>query len=209
MHLKIHFNDKPLYLADQINSEIEPLVHHDDAVFMDELSAPGINSMIHEMRQHSVHAGVFIHPDLQQLQKAFWRKFTIVQAAGGLIVNEKGQVLMMFRRNKWDLPKGKLDPGESLESCAVREVREETGLKEVKIRGLLIVTFHTYDESGKHILKETHWYKMDAPGDQPLQPETSEQISEVGWVDKKQLPELIKDTYPSIVDVFKAGGYFF
>ena len=206
MHLKIHFNDKPLYLTDTINEEIEPFIHHDDTVFMDELSAPGINSIIHEMKMQKVHAGVYFYEELTKLKKAFWKKFVIIQAAGGLVYNDQDQLLIMKRKGRWDLPKGKLDEGETLESCAVREVQEETGLKKVTLKDFLTTTYHTYDESGKHILKESHWYKMHAPGDQTLHPQTDEQITEVKWVYPEAIPPLVKETFSSIVDVFRAAG---
>jgi 8-oxo-dGTP pyrophosphatase MutT (NUDIX family) len=207
MHIKIYFNDKPLFLADAISEEIEPYRHHDDAVLIDEFSLNGIKSMIHEMRAEKVHAGIFLHDNLEQLRKAFWKKFQVVQAAGGLVLNDEGDILMMYRRSTWDLPKGKLDPGETLETCAVREVQEETGLKDVKLKKLLLITYHTYDESGHHILKETYWYLLEAPGQQLLQPQTSEQITAIEWAKPGKLEKYIKNTFPSILDVLKEGGY--
>jgi 8-oxo-dGTP pyrophosphatase MutT (NUDIX family) len=207
MHIKIYFNDKPLFLADAISEEIEPYRHHDDAVLIDEFSLNGIKSMIHEMRAEKVHAGIFLHDNLEQLRKAFWKKFQVVQAAGGLVLNDEGDILMMYRRSTWDLPKGKLDPGETLETCAVREVQEETGLKDVKLKRLLLITYHTYDESGHHILKETYWYLLEAPGQQLLQPQTSEQITAIEWAKPGKLEKYIKNTFPSILDVLKEGGY--
>src|SRR5215218_6550882 len=103
-------------------------------------------------------------------------------AAGGIVENENGEILFQFRRGVWDLPKGKLDDGESLEECAVREVEEETGLKKVELEEFLLATYHTYHENGKQVLKESHWYKMRADGRQELTPQTSEDISEVKWV---------------------------
>ncbi|HUR10239.1 MAG TPA: NUDIX hydrolase [Flavitalea sp.] len=207
MHLKIYFQDKPLYLTNSIDKEIEPYVHHDDAIYMDELSNPGINSMIHEMRQKKIHAGVYLNEDLDKLQKAFKKKFVFILAAGGLVFNETTQILVMKRRKKWDLPKGKLDPGESIETCAIREVCEETGLRIVSIESFLLKTYHTYDEGGKHFLKETHWYKMTAPSKQTLQPEEKEQITEVVWLDRGKIPFVLQETYPSIRDVFFAAGF--
>ena len=207
MHIKIYFNDKPLFLTDEINAEIEPYVHHDDAVLIDEFSTPGVNSMIHEMRLSKIHAGIFLHHDLKELEKTFRKKFTLVQAAGGLVLNDAGEILLMLRRGKWDLPKGKLDPGESLETCAVREVQEEAGLKKIILDKPLLVTYHTYDESGKHILKESHWYLMKAPGKQHLVPQQEEQITEIKWVPAAEVKQYMNNTFPSIIDVLKAGGF--
>lgn len=207
MYIKIYFDDKPLFLCDQLNEEINAYAHHDDAVLIDEFSPHALNAMIHEMRQPKVHAGIFIHSDLDMLKRAFWKKFILIQAGGGLVKNEKEEALFIFRRNKWDLPKGKLDPGETLEQCAVREVGEETGLNDVQLEAPLLVTWHTYNESGKHFLKETHWYSMRAASDQSILPQQEEQITQLEWAGQQKIKKLIGNTYPSIVDVVKAGGY--
>jgi len=206
MYIKIYFNDKPLFLCDRMTDEINVYAHHDDAVLIDEFSHPAVNSMIHEMRQAKIHAGIFVHSDLEVLKKAFWKKFNLIKAGGGLVDNGKGLYLFMFRRGKWDLPKGKLDPGETLEQCAVREVGEETGLQEVRLERPLVVTYHTYDESGKHMLKETHWYKMNTADGQMLKPQQEEQITELRWVAPDRMGELLKNTFPSIVDVIRAAS---
>ena len=88
----------------------------------------------------------------------------------------------MFRRGKWDLPKGKLDPGESLETCAQREVKEETGISHLELIRFLLVTEHEYEERGKLILKETHWWLMKTSGNQKLIPQTEEDITELKWI---------------------------
>jgi 8-oxo-dGTP pyrophosphatase MutT (NUDIX family) len=206
MYIKIYFGDKPLFLCDQLDDELAAYAHHDDAVLIDEFSPPAVNSMIHEMRQAKVHAGIFVHKDLTVLKKAFWKKFILIQAAGGWVQDEKGQTLFIFRRGKWDLPKGKLDKGETLEQCAVREVGEETGLKKVHLQSPLLITYHTYDENGKHILKESHWYRMTASSGQPSAPQQEEQITELKWVPASGLAPLLRNTFPSIVDVLQAAG---
>ena len=204
MYIKVYFNDKPLFLCDEINAEIEPYKHHDDAIFIDEFSVHAIKSMIHEMELQKIHAGILLHTNLQELKKAFWKKFTLVQAAGGLVLNKKKEILMIFRRGKWDMPKGKLDKGETLEACAVREVKEETGLKNIHLQNHLLTTYHTYRESGKFILKESYWYNMNIEDEQALIPQAEEQIAEAKWVSQTQLPELMKNTFPSIKDVLAA-----
>lgn len=205
MHIKIYFNDKPLFLCDEIDQEISPYVHHDDAVFIDEFSTPAIKSMIHEMKLEKIHAGILYHTDLEALKKAVFKKFTLIQAAGGLVRDTSNAMLFIFRRGRWDFPKGKLDPGEPLDQCALREVKEETGLKQVKLNGPLLVTYHTYDEDGKHILKETHWFLMKAPSGQEVQPQVEEQIMEIKWVKPGEVEKYLKNTYPIIKDLITAA----
>ncbi len=203
MFIKIYFNDKPLFLCDNIDETIEPYVHHDDAVFIDELNSHTVKSMIHEMQLEKIHAGVFFHDDLDALKKAFYKKFTIIQAGGGLVLNEKNEILLIFRKGKWDLPKGKLDNGETISACAIREVEEETGLKNVKLIEPLIITYHTYHEGSRFILKESHWYTMKVSGNQTLTPQTEEDILEVKWITKEEAKQYFLECYPSVVDVLE------
>lgn len=128
---------------------------------------------------------------------------TKIIAAGGLVLNDDDQLLMIFRRGKWDLPKGKLDEGETIEACALREVQEETGLQLVKLEAFLGLTFHEYYEKRikDDVLKETHWYKMRAPGVQLLVPQTDEDIEVIEWVDAADVPGKLKDSYPNILEI--------
>jgi len=201
MYLKIYFDDKPLFLCDAIDGVIEPYIHHDDAVFIDELNSHTVKAMIHEMQQPKVHAGIFLHDDLSSLRKEFFKKFTVIQAAGGAVINGKDQLLMIFRRGKWDLPKGKLDKGESIEACALREVKEETGLSRISSSGLLTTTYHTYHEGTRFVLKESFWYRMTAENGQELIPQTEEDITEIEWVTPDELDSRLANTFPSIIDV--------
>jgi 8-oxo-dGTP pyrophosphatase MutT (NUDIX family) len=135
------------------------------------------------------------------------QKRILIQAGGGLVVNEKEEVLFMFRRGKWDLPKGKLDPGETLEGCAVREVEEETGVGQLDLIKFLLVTEHQYEEKGVDILKETHWYLMKSTSNQKLIPQKEEDISELRWIGAPEFGIVKRNTYPSILDVLRAGGF--
>jgi len=205
MFIKIFFNDKPLFLCDSLDETIQPFVHHDDTVFVDELNSHTIKTIIHEMQQPQVHAGVFYNADLERLKTTFLKKFTIVQAAGGLVKNDEKKILMIFRRGKWDLPKGKLDKGEKLEDCAVREVEEETGLKNVKLKAPLIVTYHVYHEGTKFILKESHWFTMKVSGKQKLIPQTEEDIFDIRWVDPNDIHSYLPKSFPLIGDIITAA----
>jgi mutator protein MutT len=130
-------------------------------------------------------------------------KRMLIQAAGGLVENEKGEILFIFRRGKWDLPKGKIDPGETLEECAIREVEEETGITNLRLIKFLLVTYHDYTEGGMKIKKESHWFLMNASSQQALVPQLEEDISEIRWIAPADLGSVLKNTYPTIVDVLK------
>ncbi len=201
MYITIFFGDKPVFLCNELDSTIQELLHHPDTVFLDEISTPAIKSLLHEIAKPEFHAGVLLDADLDKLKKAFFRHFTPVTAAGGVVENEHREILLIFRRGKWDLPKGKLDSGETIEQCALREVEEETGLRNVILKKPLTVTFHTYDEFGKHILKDSHWYLMKVTGPQQLVPQTEEDIQELKWVKKKDLPAYFGNTFPSVREV--------
>jgi 8-oxo-dGTP pyrophosphatase MutT (NUDIX family) len=205
MFIKIYFDDKPLFLCDNVDASLQPYIHHDDAVFIDELNLHTVKSMIHEMQETSVHAGVFFHKDLKELKDAFFKKFTLVKAAGGFVLNENDEVLIMFRRGKWDLPKGKMNQKETFEECAVRETEEETGLKNIKLRSPLITTYHTYHEGSKYVLKETKWFNMKVSGGQKLSPQATEQITKLVWVGKSDLKKYLQNSFPSVKDVLGAG----
>lgn len=207
MYIKIYFNDKPLFLCDEIEASLQPYLHHDDAVFIDELNSHAVKSMIHEMQLPKIHVGIYFHSDFEELKKAFYKKFTLVQAAGGFVQNEKEEVLMMFRRGKWDLPKGKQDKKESAADCALRETEEETGLRNIELLNFLLTTYHTYHEGSHYILKETNWFRMKVQGSQKLIPQTEEDISKLVWVNQDNLNKYLENTFASVRDVLAAGFF--
>jgi 8-oxo-dGTP pyrophosphatase MutT (NUDIX family) len=161
--------------------------------------------MIHEMQQPKVHAGIFFYKNIDELKKKFFAKFILVPAAGGVVRNEKKEILMIYRRGKWDLPKGKLDKKESIEECAVREVKEETGIKDLKLGSLLTVTYHTYQEGTRLMLKESHWFMMKAKSKQLLLPQIEEDIDIVRWAPSEEIPVYLLNSYPSVTDVLQTA----
>ena len=202
MYIKIYFGDNPLFLCDSIDATLEPYLHHDYAVYIDECSPHAIHAMLHEMEKPTTHAGILQHSDLEALRKAVWKKFKLIQAGGGAVW-KNDNLLFIFRRGKWDLPKGKLDPGETIEACAIREVAEETGVK-ARIRRPLLRTYHTYHEAGKHILKESVWFEMNAQTGKQEKPQTEEDITELKWLPRADWSTVLANTFPSIKEVIQA-----
>jgi ADP-ribose pyrophosphatase YjhB (NUDIX family) len=201
MHIKIYFGSKPVYLCDNIDKQLNEILHHPDAVFVDEISGPAIKSLLHEIKKEEFHAGVLLHSDLEQLKKLFFKHFTIIEAAGGIVQNPKKELLFIHRLGKWDLPKGKMEKGEKPAECALREVEEETGVNGLELKNKVGETYHTYDEFGKHILKISYWYYMTCSSAQALVPQTEENITEVKWISTKNIKEPVANTYPSIKDI--------
>ena len=146
---------------------------------------------------------VFVADDFTTLLKSFKSHFKNIKAAGGLVINEKKQILMIFRRSKWDLPKGKVDQNETIEQAAVREVEEETGIKVDSLKELLKTTFHIYLHNGKYCLKENYWFKMKSHSKYPLTPQVEEDIEKIEWVDSENIDKYLAKSFPSIKDVIK------
>ena len=201
MRITIYFGEKPVFLCDDIDTEIHEYMHHPDAVFIDEISPRAIKSLLHEIAKPYFHAGIIFNPDLQKLRSVFFKQFVFIQTGGGLVLNENGEVLLIFRRGKWDLPKGKLDKNETPEQCALREVEEETGLSGLKLGKKLTTTYHTYNEFGKHIIKESIWFKMKGNSKQELIPQTDEDITDIRWVSKTDLGDYLTNTFATIKEV--------
>ncbi len=201
MYINVYFGDKPVILCNEINKELNEILHHPDAVFVDEISPKAIKSMLHEIKKEEFHAGVIWNADLDELKKAFFKNFTRIEAAGGIVQNDKKEILFILRLGKWDLPKGKIEKGEKQEACAIREVMEETGVKDLHLKKKVGETYHVYNEFGKHFLKISHWYHMTCSSKQQIVPQTEEHITEIKWVKTMDIKEPVKNTYPSIKNI--------
>lgn len=124
-------------------------------------------------------------------------------AAGGLVQNPNNEILMIFRRGFWDLPKGKLDPGETIEQCAIREVEEETKLSNIALGKFICITRHEYFDTylKEDVVKESHWFAMRIRDFQQGSPQEEEDITDIKWVHQKELQRYLKASYPNIQTV--------
>ena len=123
-------------------------------------------------------------------------KFQLIEAGGG-IVKKGDKYLMIHRKGVWDLPKGKLEVGEEIKECALREVEEETGVK-VEAEGKIASIWHTYLHKKKNVLKKTHWYAMTCLDDSEMGPQLEEKIEKVEWKTLKEMEESLVDSYRSL-----------
>ncbi len=155
-------------------------------------------------KNKNIRAVLLYHPDLELLWADFQACFKVLEAAGGYVQNAKNELLVFYRRGSWDMPKGKIDRGETPEQAAIREVQEETGLINIELGAFLVHTYHTYVEKGNRILKKTWWYWMHT-ADTQLVPQTEEDIEEISWVTPKAWLESGVVVYPNILEVIELG----
>ena len=133
--------------------------------------------------------------------------FEKIEAAGGLVKKANDQILFIFRFGKWDLPKGKMEEGETTPETAIREVMEETGVAGLEIIKELSPTYHTYKLNGKRVLKKTSWFEMSFKDDSQILPQKIEDITVVKWLSIKDIPWAMRNSYSSIIELLTDSGY--
>jgi ADP-ribose pyrophosphatase YjhB (NUDIX family) len=143
----------------------------------------------------------FFNENEEQLFVYFSKLFKVIDAAGGLVKNKNAEWLFIFRHNKWDLPKGKLEKNEAITDAAIREVEEECGIKGLSIVKQIPSTYHIYFINSKAVLKRTYWFEMDCTDQSPLVPQLEEGITDVKWLSKGELKKVWDNTYESVRDV--------
>lgn len=160
-----------------------------------DLKKISINDIISNVKKHKK---IFLyHKNSEKLISIFKKKIKVISAGGGIVKNSFDETLFIFRRNKWDLPKGKKDKGETIDVTALREVREETGIVDLKIIDFRTITYHIFKKNSEYCLKETTWYEMTSNFDGEFVPEIKEDITKVVWKNAKKIKKL-KNTFPNI-----------
>lgn len=140
------------------------------------------------------------HSNIEELWSDFKNYFKNIEAAGGVVINPENKVLFIHRLGKWDLPKGKIEKGESKEVAAVREVEEECGIFNLELKDFINSTYHIYTErDGKKILKTTYWFEMFYSGNDTPKPQIEEGINEVGWKNEQEIEsQILPSTFQNI-----------
>lgn len=136
--------------------------------------------------------------DKEKMKHDFRQSFYYLEAAGGVVFNTHNQVLFIYRSGLWDLPKGKVDEGEGIEECALREVEEETGVEGLSIIEPLKASYHIYFSRQKWHLKKTYWFYMETSYAEALKPQVEEEITEARWMNQKECREALRVTFRSI-----------
>ena len=155
-----------------------------------------LDEILKKVRKHKK---IFLyHPEKSDLLKVFKSKIKLIFASGGIVSNENNQILFIYKRNKWDLPKGKAEKGETIRETAIREVMEETGIEDLKIDKYFSNTFHIVRNKGKYFLKETSWFLMSSNFKGKLKPQIKEGIKSVKWKTAHDIKNLKKKTYNNI-----------
>jgi 8-oxo-dGTP pyrophosphatase MutT (NUDIX family) len=142
------------------------------------------------------------HKNEEKLEQFLRKKLPVVEAGGGLVYNSKKEILFIRRNSKWDLPKGKVEKGETYEEAAIRETIEETGVKNLEVRRFLKKTYHVFKRNDKFKLKITYWFEMFSDYDGPLIPEPSEGIVKVKWKNFEKSQKALQDSYENIKLLF-------
>ncbi len=199
---KIYINDTPLLLVFTENLLDNSLKFDQKLVARYSGKPKFLLQYIDMLEKTERYDAVIIHhPNVKKLWKDFKSLYKRIKAAGGVVFNERKEILMIYRMKTWDLPKGKIDPGETKKEAAVREVQEETGLNEVNLVNRLTKTLHTYRQrDGRRILKYSYWYVMETQ-EELLTPQAEEDIEEAVWISKEDFLGSKKKAYPSILDV--------
>jgi len=142
------------------------------------------------------------HKNPEKLERFLRKKLKVVEAGGGMVFNEKKEILFIRRNSKWDLPKGKIEKGETHEQAAIRETEEETGVQGLVVKRFITKTYHVFKRNDKFKLKITYWYEMYTDYDGELVPEANEGIKKVRWKNFEKSQKALRDSYENIKLLF-------
>lgn len=185
---KVFYNEKILLLSDRPVKDVKTLKFNTNSQFEEALAL---------LRNTSAKEVNIYYHNLEKLWEHLKSHFEYIEAAGGVVKNADNKILFIYRLGKWDLPKGKVEKGESVEHAAVREVEEECGITDLNLGKLVSQTHHLYFLKGMK-LKTTYWYRMDYKDKEIPTPQKEEGIEQVVWKDEWEIKEALNNTYENI-----------
>ena len=195
---KVFFNDRTVYFGDNFSRAFE----RNKGLFYKYNNIQELNELIELFSALDQISSLYIfHEDMLMVIEEFKACFHVIEAGGGVVFNERHEFLAIQRNGVWDLPKGKLEKGEDFAEAAQREVKEETGLMELKLKEPLISTYHTYRLKGKKVLKKTRWFEMEYSGTDLPFLQSEEGITDYRWVSPGKTDFIRQNTFASILDV--------
>jgi 8-oxo-dGTP pyrophosphatase MutT (NUDIX family) len=197
---KVFINDRSLILTDDYADYSSEY----DTLYITYASEEAFFETIELLRDSPVLRSVVVYNDnLDDLWETFCKKYTQISAAGGIVQNNN-RVLFIYKNNHWDLPKGKMESGESSETTALREVSEECGLKELSIVGPHDISYYLFNEKGSTFLKKTEWFLMKSGTEGPLVGDENEGITDVKWMDSKTWKSDQESSFASVINMLQS-----
>ncbi len=186
----VFINENPIFLTDSLKNQSKINFYRfnniDIQVLIDKLKISEISNLY------------LYNEDVNLLFEKFKSTFKVIKAAGGIVKNSKNKTLFIYRSDKWDLPKGKIEKKETIERAAIREVEEETGVIGLEIIKPLETTYHIYKHKNEYVLKITYWFEMKTSFTGKLLPQLEEGITKVEWLNQERIKEVMKNTYANI-----------
>ena len=193
---KVFINDKPIILTDSLMDKSDfKLLHYKNIV---------VHEIVYRLIKENLEGVVLYCEELQKSWKDFKTHFKVITAAGGLVLNEKKEFLFIYRGDKWDLPKGRIEKGENIEETALREVEEECGIQQLQLDAFLSTTYHIFFQKNESRLKETYWYLMNTSFNKKLTPQLEEGITIAEFKSSVEAKKAMTNSYANIQLVFEA-----
>lgn len=196
---KVFVNDKPIFITSSLkkvnNFSTYPINNID------------VEDLIYKLEHKNMNGINLYSEDIEKDWGVFLKNFKVIPAAGGLVLNEKKEILFIYRNDVWDLPKGWIEKDETIETAAIREVEEECSVFNLKLIKPLVTTYHIYRHKGLN-LKQTYWYLMTTDYQKELIPQIKEGITKVVFKNEAETQKALTNSYANIqlvYDTYKEG----
>ena len=210
---KVFSGEKCIVISDSPNGRIRPLADKEiksvekDVKVISFISTEELHRAYKQFIHSSILKKLIVIGEEERTWSTFRSLFSYIEASGGIVKNEKGELLMIYRNRHWDLPKGKMEKGETPDETALREVEEECGVKNLKIVKQLSSTHHIFFQNNECV-KRTYWFEMTCKDTAKPTPQEEEGIKEAKWMSKDDVKKIANRIYPSLHEVLASTFSF-